>query len=85
MLYHSTRNKNEVMSSREAVLQGLARDGGLFVTDDLDRAQIDPASLRGSYMDTAKRVFRFFLTTTRRKSSKAPSMPPTGIRSQLLK
>ena len=61
MLYHSTRNKNEVMSSREAVLQGLARDGGLFVTDDLDRAQIDPASLRGSYMDTAKRVFSLLL------------------------
>ena len=61
MLYHSTRNKNEVMSSREAVLQGLARDGGLFVTDDLDHAQIDPASLRGSYMDTAKRVFSLLL------------------------
>ena len=61
MLYHSTRNKNEVLSSREAVLQGLARDGGLFVTDDLERAQIDPTSLKGSYMDTARRVFSLLL------------------------
>ena len=61
MLYHSTRNKNEVMTSREAVLQGLARDGGLFVTDALDDARIDPASLKGDYADTAKRVFSLLL------------------------
>ena len=35
MIYHSTRNKEERADSRSAVLQGLCRDGGLFVTDSL--------------------------------------------------
>ncbi|MBS1681388.1 MAG: threonine synthase [Bacteroidetes bacterium] len=35
MRYHSTRNKSTTVSFREAVLQGLASDGGLFVPEHL--------------------------------------------------
>ncbi|MDO5531492.1 threonine synthase [Sutterella sp.] len=61
MQYHSTRNPEEILSGREAVLQGLARDGGLFVTDSLDGCQIDPATLTGGYHDTARRVLSALL------------------------
>lgn len=35
--YHSTRNQDITASAKEAVLQGLASDGGLYVMDELDR------------------------------------------------
>ena len=56
MLYHSTRSREQSLTSREAVLQGLAADGGLFVTDDLARLSIDPASLKGGYLGAARQV-----------------------------
>lgn len=31
MLYHSTRNNQEFVSSSEAIIQGLAKDGGLYI------------------------------------------------------
>ena len=49
MRYHSTRSLDQQLTSREAVLQGLAADGGLFVTDELPELHIDPASLTGGY------------------------------------
>ncbi len=36
MNYHSTRSKNLTTDAAKAVLQGLAADGGLFVTDNYD-------------------------------------------------
>ncbi len=36
-LYHSTRNGNDFLTSSQCILQGLSKDGGLFVTDELDR------------------------------------------------
>ena len=35
MYYHSTRNNNEHFSASEAILKGLADDGGLFVPSEL--------------------------------------------------
>ena len=35
MLYHSTRNKNSTVDSAQAVLSGLAPDGGLYVPEKL--------------------------------------------------
>ncbi len=61
MRYHSTRNARAVLSSREAVLQGLAQDGGLFVTDEIGRCRLDPLTLQGGYADTARRVFSLLL------------------------
>ena len=56
MRYHSTRSLVQQLTSREAVLQGLAADGGLFVTDELPELHIDPTSLTGGYAGAARRV-----------------------------
>ena len=40
MLYYSTRNKNIKATSAEAVLLGLAPDGGLFLPESFSEAKI---------------------------------------------
>ena len=35
LMYSSTRNKNEKATASEAILKGLATDGGLFVPDSI--------------------------------------------------
>lgn len=61
MKYHSTRNKNDLFSPSEAVLQGLAPDGGLFVPQEL--AKIDFIRWLGSdYQTIAKRIFKIFFS-----------------------
>ena len=35
MIYHSTRDKNNTVSFKEAVIKGLANDGGLFVPENI--------------------------------------------------
>ena len=42
MFYHSTRNHLEIVDSAQAVLSGLAPDGGLYVPEKLP--QIDVAA-----------------------------------------
>ena len=55
MLYHSTRNHLEVVDSAQAVLSGLAPDGGLYVPEKLP--QIDVAAcLQEDTMQMAKRI-----------------------------
>ncbi|MDO4443545.1 MAG: threonine synthase [Slackia sp.] len=41
-MYHSTRSTVKECSAKRAVLDGLASDGGLYVTDALGKARIDP-------------------------------------------
>lgn len=41
MKYQSTRNSLETATSTQAVLQGLATDGGLFIRRDLDKISFD--------------------------------------------
>lgn len=45
MLYHSTRSSQKKVSSKEAILQGLCPDGGLYVSDDIFNAGLDMKSL----------------------------------------
>ncbi|WEV59966.1 threonine synthase [Bifidobacterium sp. ESL0728] len=60
--FHSTRSSSEKWTSRQAIRQGLAGDGGLFVTDDLGKQQIDVAALVGkSYQDMARTVLGVLL------------------------
>ncbi|WEV66671.1 threonine synthase [Bifidobacterium sp. ESL0769] len=60
--FHSTRGFSEELSSRQAIRQGLAGDGGLFVTDDLGKQQVDVAELIGkSYQDMARTVLGVLL------------------------
>ena len=39
-MYRSTRNKELVLSAKEAILKGIADDGGLFVYDELDQISL---------------------------------------------
>lgn len=58
MKYHSTRSAAETADAREAVLQGLCRDGGLFVSDELGSKPLRPEDIRGqSYQSIALEVF----------------------------
>ncbi|MDF7640926.1 threonine synthase [Bifidobacterium sp. ESL0784] len=60
--FHSTRGYSEELSSRQAIRQGLAGDGGLFVTDDLGKQQVDVAGLVGKpYQDMARTVLDVLL------------------------
>lgn len=75
MRYHSTRSLVQQLTSREAVLQGLAADGGLFVTDELPELHIDPASLTGGYAGAARRV-----PSVRCSQTSAPKKSPARWR-----
>ena len=55
MLYHSTRGKQHRVDSAQAVLEGLAPDGGLFVPEELPYINIE-ACLQENTMDMACRI-----------------------------
>lgn len=64
MLYNSTQNKNEVVSSAQAIAQGISKDGGLFVPQqfpEYDEATFK-ALLKTDYKGRAKKIFSDFLT-----------------------
>ncbi len=62
MRYRSTRGSKELLSAREAVLKGIAEDGGLFVPDTADFSAFDAEALMTlSTEEMAQRVFSFFL------------------------
>lgn len=57
MKYHSTRGKTETAGAKEAILRGLCRNGGLFVSDALSAQKIDPERLlQKDYREIAKEV-----------------------------
>ena len=64
MNYISTRGNNQKMTSAQAIIAGLADDGGLFVPDELP--QVDMEFIKGltklSYQERAARVLGGFLT-----------------------
>ena len=45
MQYFSTRSKQETATAAEAILQGLAPDGGLYVPESIPAAELDDAAL----------------------------------------
>ena len=55
MLYHSTRDHTRTVDSAQAVLSGLAPDGGLYVPQQLPALDVK-ACLAESTMDMAKRI-----------------------------
>ena len=61
-LYHSTRSEGERHPSKQAILQGIAEDGGLFVRDDVacGAPSLD-ALLKGTYQDRARLVLGHLL------------------------
>lgn len=59
--YHSTRGE-ERCSPKEAILKGIASDGGLFVWDDLDQVQLDLHTfLQLDYPGMVQTLFRQLL------------------------
>lgn len=64
MLYHSTRDTALTATAAEAILRGLAPDGGLYVPDSLPA--VEDATLRRwrgfSYPELAAEVLKLFLT-----------------------
>ena len=64
MLYNSTQNASEVVSSAQAIAQGISKDGGLFVPQQFPKYDEETfkALLKEDYKGRAKKVFSDFLT-----------------------
>ena len=62
-LYHSTRSADELVTSKQAILGGIAPDGGLYVSDQLGAAQLDLARVASQgYHATARDVLGMLLS-----------------------
>lgn len=63
LLYNSTRNAEKKVTASEAILKGLADDGGLFVPEYIPKLDVTMEELEGmSYQETAYVVMKQFLT-----------------------
>ena len=63
ILYKSTRNGKETVTASQAVLQGLAEDGGLFVPDSIPALDVSLSALsKMNYREVAYEVMKLFLT-----------------------
>ena len=63
LLYNSTRDKSVTVTASQAILQGLARDGGLFVPSCIPALDVDMNVLKDmTYQETAYEVMSRFLT-----------------------
>lgn len=63
LLYRSTRGSKEALTASQAILQGLAADGGLFVPDVIPALEKPIAAYAGmSYQETAYQVMKLFFT-----------------------
>ena len=63
LLYKSTRNAEHTATASEAILKGLAEDGGLFVPVQIPKLDVTMEELKTmSYQETAYAVMKQFLT-----------------------
>lgn len=63
LMYASTRDANEKVTASQAILKGLANDGGLYVPTEIPVLDADMDELAGmSYQETAYTVMKKFLT-----------------------
>lgn len=63
MLYVSTRNNEEKVTASQAILKGLAANGGLFVPEKIPALDIPVEKLAAmTYQETAYEVMKLFLT-----------------------
>lgn len=63
LLYKSTRNADKTVTASEAILKGLAEDGGLFVPTSIPKLDVTMDELKSmSYQETAYAVMKQFLT-----------------------
>ena len=62
MKYISTRNKDKVVSSSEAIIQGLAADGGLYTPQSLNQKVDLSSTLKMNYLELAQYILSLFLS-----------------------
>ena len=63
LLYKSTRDAGKTVTASEAILKGLADDGGLFVPVEIPKLDVDMNVLKDmSYQETAYAVMKQFFT-----------------------
>lgn len=63
ILYQSTRNANETVTASQAILKGLANDGGLYVPKTMPKLTINLEDLaQMNYQEIAFEVMKLFLT-----------------------
>ena len=63
VLYRSTRSSEGTVKASEAILKGLADDGGLFVPEQIPALDVTIDQLAGmSYQETAYEVMKLFFT-----------------------
>lgn len=71
LLYKSTRNAEHTATASQAILKGLAEDGGLFVPTEIPKLDVTMEELKSmSYQDTAYAVMKQFLTDFTEKELK---------------
>ena len=62
-MYTNTRDEQEKVTASQAILNGLAKDGGLYVPTEIPELDIDLDVLaKMTYQETAYEVMRRFLT-----------------------
>lgn len=63
LLYKSTRNAEKTVTASQAILKGLAEDGGLFVPETIPKLDVTMEELKDmTYQETAYAVMKQFLT-----------------------
>lgn len=63
LMYNSTRNKQETVTASQAILKGLANDGGLFVPNSIPALDKDITELANmSYQEVAYEVMKLYIT-----------------------
>ncbi|MDE7028720.1 MAG: threonine synthase [Lachnospiraceae bacterium] len=63
LFYRSTRNSSEAVTASQAILKGLANDGGLYVPETVPRLEKSLEELAGmTYQETAYEVMKLFFT-----------------------
>ena len=63
LLYKSTRSEDVTVTASQAILKGLADDGGLFVPTSIPELSMSMEEMaKLSYQETAYEVMRLFLT-----------------------
>lgn len=63
LFYRSTRSKEETVKASQAILKGLANDGGLFVPESIPQLDKTLEELSNmTYQETAYEVMKLFLT-----------------------
>ena len=62
IMYKSTRSNSDKVTASQAILKGLADDGGLFVPDSIPALEVPLEKLADMTYQTAYEVMKLFLS-----------------------